>query len=64
VVRLPNGDGFQYALSSWESASGESIEGIGVIPDEEILLDRKMLSKHADPVLSAARKWILEEHKN
>ncbi len=64
VVRLPNGDGFQYALSSWESASGESIEGIGVIPDEEILLDREMLSKHADPVLSAARKWILEENKN
>ncbi len=64
VVRLPNGDGFQYALSSWESASGESIEGIGVIPDDEILLDREMLTNNADPVLSAARKWILEENKN
>ena len=58
VVRLPNGDGFQYAISSWDSASGESLEGIGVIPDEEILLDRETLAENVDPVLSAAVKWI------
>ncbi len=60
VVRLPNGDGFQYALSSWESASGDSIEGIGVEPHEKVTLTRELLSKSPDPVLQAAKKWILE----
>lgn len=63
VVKLPNGDGFQYAISTYESASGESIEGIGVVPNEPIVLTREMLSKTADPVLSAAKKWILEQNK-
>jgi carboxyl-terminal processing protease len=61
VVRLPNGDGFQYALSSWESASGVSIEGTGVVPHEPLELSRELLLKSADPVLSAAKKWILEQ---
>ena len=64
VVRLPNGDGFQYAMSSWESASGESIEGVGVVPHEKIELTRELLSKSEDPVLSAAKKWILESSEN
>lgn len=63
VVRLPNGDGFQYAISSWDSASGESIEGIGVIPDEEILLTRETLAEDTDPVLSAAVQWIQTQSK-
>ncbi len=61
VVRLPNGDGFQYAVSAYYSASGDSIEGVGVTPDEEIVLTRDMLSSSPDPVLSAAKKWILEQ---
>lgn len=63
VIKLPNGDGFQFAVSAYYSASGDSIEGTGVVPDEEIVLTRKMLSNSPDPVLSAAKKWILEEGK-
>ena len=64
VVRLPNGDGFQYALSSYESASGESIEGTGVVPHEKIVLTRELLASTSDPVLSAAKKWILEQDED
>lgn len=61
VAKLPNGDRFQYAISGYLSASGESLEGIGVIPDEKIDLTKEMLSKGDDPVLEAAKKWILEQ---
>ena len=36
VSRLPNGDGFQYAIANYISQGGEPLEGIGVIPDEEV----------------------------
>jgi len=60
VVQLPNGDRFQFAISAYHSASGESIEGTGVIPDQPVELTREMLQKSDDPVLDAAKKWILE----
>lgn len=61
VVKLPNGDGFQFAIASYVSASGESIEGVGVVPNQPVKLTRELLSKQDDPVLAAAKKWIIEQ---
>lgn len=58
VVKLPNGDRFQYAIASWTSASGEALEGVGVVPDEPVELTRKGLIEEPDPVLTTALKWI------
>ncbi|WP_152051361.1 S41 family peptidase [Tautonia marina] len=58
VVKLPNGDGFQYAFANYVSASGATLEGIGVIPDEEVWPSREGLLSGGDPVLDAAIEWI------
>ncbi len=56
--RLPNGDGFQYAVANYISEGGKPLEGIGVIPDDEVRLTRKALLDGHDPVLDAALSWI------
>lgn len=61
VTRLPNGDGFQYAMADYLSASGQTLEGDGVKPTREVRLDRQMLLERTDPVLDAARAWIGEQ---
>ncbi len=58
IARLPNGDGFQYAIANYVSASGMELEGNGVHPDVQIELDREKLLKGHDQVLEAAVKWI------
>lgn len=58
VIKLPNGDGFQYAFADYHSASGKSLEVNGVVPDVEIKLSRENLNADGDPVLSAAMQWI------
>jgi len=58
IERLPNGDGFQYAIANYVSQGGKPLEGIGVIPDEEVRLTRKQLLEGKDPVLEAAIEWI------
>ena len=60
VTKLPNGDGFQYAMASYESASGESLEGVGVVPTRPVEVSRHLQASDPDPVLTAAKKWILE----
>ncbi len=59
--RLPNGDGFQYAMASYESASGTMLEGNGVMPDVEVELSREALLAGHDPVIEAALEWIAAE---
>jgi carboxyl-terminal processing protease len=61
VVKLPTGDGFQFAVAGLESESGLVWEGNGVQPDEPIALTRKLLQEDSDPVLTAALKWIAVE---
>jgi carboxyl-terminal processing protease len=56
--RLPNGDGFQYAIANYISEGGRPLEGIGVTPDEEVKLTRRQLLEGQDPVLNAAVSWI------
>jgi len=58
IERLPNGDGFQYAMANYISEGGRPLEGVGVTPDVEVPLDRAALSEGRDPVLEAALKWL------
>ena len=63
IVRLPNGDGFQYAQASYTSAKGRVLEGSGVEPDEVVQETREDLRDGKDPALEAAEKWILQQRK-
>ena len=56
--RLPNGDGFQYAMANYISQGGQPLEGIGVTPDVEVKLTRAALLAGHDPVLDAALNWM------
>lgn len=56
--KLPNGDGFQYAVANYISEGGRPLEGVGVIPDEEVKLTREALLAGRDPVLERALAWI------
>lgn len=58
IVRLPNGDGFQYAQASYTSASGKVLEGAGVTPDVVVPQTRDSLLAGRDPVVEAADEWI------
>ena len=42
IVRLPNGDGFQFAQASYTSEKGRVLEGNGVKPDVEVRRRRKL----------------------
>lgn len=64
VIRLPNGDGFQYAMADYHSASGKTLEKDGVSPDVAVDLTRESLLSEGDPVLKAAIEWIKGENLN
>jgi carboxyl-terminal processing protease len=59
--KLPNGDGFQYAIANYISQGGKPLEGIGVIPDDEARLTREGLLRGEDQVLDAAAAWIQKQ---
>ncbi len=61
--RLPNGDGFQYAVANYISEGGKQLEGTGVIPDETAGPSRRELLEGRDPALDRALAWI-EGSKN
>lgn len=56
--RLPNGDGFQYAVANYLSEGGKPLEGLGVTPDVETTLTREALLAGKDTALDAAIAWI------
>lgn len=58
VERLPNGDGFQYAVANYISEGGRALEGNGVKPDEEVQMTRPTLLEGRDAVVDAAVRWI------
>ena len=60
-VRLPNGDGFQYASADYVSASGLRLEGRGLIPDVIVRQSRQKLIAGRDAVIDAALQWIAAE---
>lgn len=57
-TRLPNGDGFQYAIANYISRNGQTLEGNGVTPDQEVHLTRDTLLAGRDAVIDAALLWI------
>jgi carboxyl-terminal processing protease len=61
IERLPNGDGFQYAIANYISEGGKPLEGIGVQPDEEIKLSREAMVAGHDSVVDAALEWIKKQ---
>ena len=63
IDKLPNGDGFQYAIANYISKGGQPLEGIGVKPDEEVRLTRASLLEGRDPVLDTAIDWIAKQKK-
>jgi carboxyl-terminal processing protease len=62
MIRLPNGDGFEYAFADYESAGGGRIEGNGVVPDVEAPYSRESLLEDQDLALAAAIAWINESN--
>jgi len=58
IIRLPNGDGFQYAQASYTSFKGRVLEGNGVVPDVEIPSAAGAAPAEHDAVLEAAEAWI------
>jgi carboxyl-terminal processing protease len=61
IERLPNGDGFQYAVGNYVSEGGKALEGEGVKPDVEVKLTRASLLAGSDAVVDAAVHWIEED---
>ena len=58
IKKLPSGDALQYAMADYVSASGRTLEGQGVTPDEVVLPSRPALLAGQDPALDAAVRWI------
>ena len=64
LERLPGGDVLQYAFGDFTTATGQRIEGRGVIPDTEVLQTRQALLAGSDPVLDAALDWIAHTERH
>lgn len=64
IVKLPNGDGFQYAFANYISAGGQPLEGKGVSPDTETPPSRQALLEGRDNALEAAVAWIRAQKKS
>jgi carboxyl-terminal processing protease len=61
IEKLPNGDGFQYAMANYISEGGKPLEGNGVMPDVEVKPTRQALLAGRDPALDAALDWISKQ---
>lgn len=61
ITRLPNGDGFQYAVANYVSQGGKALEGNGVVPDVDVKLTREALLAGHDTVVDAALDWIRKQ---
>lgn len=58
IIRLPNGDGFQYAQASYTSVGGKVLEGAGVTPDVVVEQTSEATEAGRDLTLEAADGWI------
>jgi C-terminal processing protease CtpA/Prc len=63
IVRLPNGDGFQFAQASYTSVKGTVLEGTGVTPDVEVRQTAEATRAGRDLVVEAADAWIHSRHQ-
>jgi len=60
LERLPGGDVLQYAIGDFVTATGQRIEGRGVVPDEAVAPTREDLLAGRDPIMDAALRWIVK----
>ncbi len=60
IIRLPDGDGFQFPTASYTSSSGRVLEGNGVMPDVEVRQSMESIAAGKDPVIDAASLWIAQ----
>lgn len=58
VEGLPNGDRMQFAVADLLGPGGRRIEGVGVLPDEEVPLRADDLVAGRDAALEAALRWV------
>lgn len=58
IIRLPNGDGFQYAQASYTSENGNVLEGNGVTPDTLVRQTVEATASGHDLFIEAAEEWI------
>jgi carboxyl-terminal processing protease len=58
IERLPNGDGFQYAVANYISKGGKPLEGDGVEPHQTVEPTQAALLAGRDLPLQAALEWI------
>ena len=56
--QLPNGDVLIHAIGDFVTATGRSMEGNGVIPDQPITLSPGGLAGGRDPDVAAALAWL------
>src|ERR1700688_1683989 len=63
IQKLPNGDGFQYAVANYISEGGKALAGAGVTHDVEVKLTRQAPLAGHDPVVDAALEWIGRQPK-
>jgi carboxyl-terminal processing protease len=56
--RLPNGDVLMYVVGDFVTATGQRLEGAGVIPEEPVTLAVDALRAGRDPDLEAALRWL------
>ncbi len=59
--RLPTRDVLYHAIGDFRTARGEYLEGRGVVPDEVVVPTRADYAAGRDPVLEAARRWLLAQ---
>jgi len=55
---LPNGDVLLHAIGDFVTATGRTLEGVGVVPDEVVALSPERLAAGGDPVVEAALRWL------
>ncbi len=58
IIRLPNGDRFQFPEASYTSVGGKVIEGSGVTPDVIVRQTLEATQSGRDLVIEAADEWI------
>lgn len=58
MARLPNQDVLMYVFANLVTPDGVRVEGRGVVPDQEVPLEREALLEGRDPALEAALEWI------
>ncbi|MBK9768326.1 MAG: hypothetical protein IPP63_15650 [Chloracidobacterium sp.] len=57
-VVLPTGGVFLYPIANFKTKTGRLLEGVGVVPDVTVEVDRKTLLEGSDPQLSRAMAEI------